>query len=215
MSRAGQHAVIDRLRQAIREIEHRPARRAGVIATGLRAVDDVLPGGGFPCGALAEIAGGRASGKTAIALAALAALRAPQFSAYVDGAGELYPPAAASAGVDLHRLLVVRPPLAPRADRRKGSDGALAALWAAEALLGSGAFAVVAIDVPSSGAMAGADAIVRRLQAAAERGGAAGLWLASMDRRGLRIPAAVRIEAVQAHGRLAARLTARGADDAA
>src|SRR5512147_2512179 len=84
-------------------------RRIAFEATGLPEVDALLPGGGFPRGALSEIAGGPGSGKTALCLAAMArAMRGEGLGAFVDGRGELYPPAAAALGVDLGRLLVVR-----------------------------------------------------------------------------------------------------------
>ncbi len=175
--------LIEDLRERIRRIERRQPRRAAFEATGLPEVDALLPGGGFPRGALSEIAGGPGSGKTALCLAAMAqAMRGEGLGAFVDGRGELYPPAAAALGVDLGRLLVVR------------SGEALAGLWAAEALLGSGAFEVVAMDLPPLAARrpggASPGALARRLLAAAEKGGAVGLWLAPE----IRMPAAVRLE---------------------
>jgi protein ImuA len=160
-----QRKILEELRQRIRRLERRPARREGFLPTGRPELDALLPGGGFPRGALADLAGGPASGKTGLALAALREAQAGGgLAAFVDGRGELYPPAAGILGVDLARLLIVRP----------GEGG----LWAAEALLASGAFAAVAIDVPLHGmAPARAEAALRRLRAAAEKGGAAGLWL--------------------------------------
>lgn len=198
--------VLARLRADIRRIERSPARREGRVASGLAEVDAVLPGGGFPRGAISELSGGPASGKTAVALALFAALGPEDLAAYVDGRGELYPPAAAARGVDLARLLVVRPaPPGPR----EGSAGLVPdvrpGLWAAEALLASGAFAAVAVDLPLPRALPGADAAARRLRAAAERGGAVGLWLAPGG--GLRLAGALRIE-LRAEG---ARIVARRA----
>src|SRR5512142_1576914 len=193
------HLVIARLREEIRRIERTPARREGRVASGIAGVDAVLAGGGFPRGALSELSGGPASGKTAVALALVAALGLEELAAWVDGRGELYPPAAAARGVDLARLLVVRPP-APSAERREasGADLVRAGLWAAEALLASGAFAAVIVDLPVAARLPGADAAARRLQAAAERGGAVGLWLSAGS--GLRVPAAVRVEIAIAGG---------------
>jgi protein ImuA len=222
------HLFIAKLRDEIRRIERRPARREGCVPCGLPGVDAVLPGGGFPRGALAELAGGPASGKTAVALAVFAALGPMDLAAYVDGRGELYPPAAAARGVDLARLLVVRPPGSGRAELPVASAGRAmtappggprpsaleertrAGLWAAEALLASGAFAAVAVDVPIPRALRGADAVARRLQAAAEKGGAVGLWLGPGN--GLRIPAAVRVELAVEGERIVARRATRGGD---
>jgi protein ImuA len=186
-------AALEDLRERIRRIERRPPRRAACEATGLAEVDALLPGGGFPRGTLCEIAGGPGSGKTGLALAAMArAMREEGLAAFVDGRGELYPPAAEARGVDLARLLVVRP---PPSDPR---GPALAALWSAEALLASGAFEVVALELPAADLRrrraASPEAMARRLVAAAERGGAVGLWLAAPG--GLRVPAAVRLEVV-------------------
>jgi protein ImuA len=194
--RSDRHLVVTRLREEIRRLERRTARRGGVVASGLAEVDAVLPGGGFPRGALSELAGGRASGKTAVALSLFAALERHELAAYVDGRAELYPPAAAERGVDLARLLVVRPGAPAAPDAR-------AALWAAEALLASGAFGAVAIDVPVGADIEGRDAVARRLQAAAERGGAVGLWLSAGS--GLRVPAAVRVELVREGDRILAQ----------
>ena len=101
--------VLARLRDEIRRLERRPDRRSGALACGLASVDEALPAGGFPRGALSELRGGPASGKTAVALALVAALPGDELAAFVDGTGELYPPAAAALGVDLGRLLLVRP----------------------------------------------------------------------------------------------------------
>jgi hypothetical protein len=193
--------LLSRLRAEIRRIERRPARRRGALPCGLPEVDALLPGG-FPCGALCELRGGPASGKTAAALALVARLPRDALAAWVDGRGELYPPAAAGGGVDLSRLLIVRPP--------GGEEGVRLGLWAAEALLGSGAFAAVVMDVPLIRAVRGADVALRRLVQAAELGGAAGLWLAAPE-AALRPPAVLRLmlwTEVEPHGlrRRAARV---------
>jgi len=201
--------VLEELRERIRRIERRPPRRAAFEATGLDAVDALLPGGGLPRGALTEIAGGPGSGKTALCLVAMArAMREEGLAAFVDGRGEIYPPAAEALGVDLARLLIVRP-------RGRPGDRAqpLAALWSAEALLASGAFEVVAVDVVPPGrgrAASGWEAVARRLVAAAEKGGAVGLWLAAPGEP--RVPAAVRLEMVRGEdGPAVRRAFARGA----
>ncbi len=202
------HLVLARLREEIRRIERSPARREGCVESGLTGVDAALPGGGFPRGALSELSGGLASGKTAVALALIATLGPRELAAWVDGRGELYPPAAAARGVDLARLLVVRPP-APAPGEAAGRPGGGAdavrrGLWAAEALLASSAFSVVVVELPAAATLPGADAAARRLQAAVERGGAVGLWLASGA--GLRVPAAVRVE-------IATQVTTSGAGE--
>ena len=188
-------ALLARLRDEIKRLERRPARRQGQLACGLEGVDALLPGG-FPCGALSELRGGPSSGKTAVALSTMARLPRGALAAFIDGRGELYPPAAAALGVDLGRLLIVRPP--------GGEAGLRLALWAAEALLGSGAFAAVAIDLPRGRAFRGADAALRRLTTAAEQGGSVGLWLSSPN-AALRPPALVRLDLRSEQGRILVR----------
>jgi protein ImuA len=202
---AAKAAVVARLREEIRRIERNPGRREGVVPSGIDAVDAVLPGGGFARGGLAELSGGPASGKTAVALSLVARLGEEDLFAWIDGRGELYPPAAAARGVDLGRLLVVRPPPSPAGAPPRGLAGEWqAALWASEAVLASGAFAAVVMDVPLPSRVPGADAAARRLQAAAERGGAVGIWLAAAH-GGLRLPGATRLELSCSSGRIVAR----------
>jgi protein ImuA len=193
--------VLAVLRDEIRRIERRPAGRSGSLPCGREEIDALLPGGGFPRGALTELCGGPASGKTGVALAVVRALEENALAAFVDGRGELYPPALRALGVDLARLLIVRPVLREAQDERvlrqarpdSDPDPMFAGLWAAEALLGCGAFDAVAIDVPLVRAVRGLDPALRRVQAAAEKGGAVGVWLTGPDAR-VRAPAVARVE---------------------
>src|SRR5262249_59700210 len=80
------------------------------LPTGCAALDQAL-GGGLPRGRLVELSGAWSSGKGSLALSAAARVTASRrLCAYVDARAELYPPSAAALGVDLVRLLVVRPP---------------------------------------------------------------------------------------------------------
>jgi hypothetical protein len=181
-----QQEVLEELRHQIRRLERRPARREGVLACGRPEVEALLSGGGFARGALSALCGGPASGKTAVALSALREAQAEGgLAAFVDGRGELYPPAALALGVDLARLLIVRP--------EPALGMLLPGLWAAEVLLASGAFPAVAIDVPLRGVSASrAEPLLRRLRAAAEKGGTAALLLSGPGDPA--IPAAIRID---------------------
>ncbi len=86
-----------------------PGQTRGSLATGLSALDRLLAGG-LPKGALVEIVGRRLSGRFSIGLAALAAITSSgQAAALVDLGDHLDPQAAERAGVDLTRLLRVRP----------------------------------------------------------------------------------------------------------
>jgi protein ImuA len=203
-----QQEVLEELRRQIRRIERRPARREGVLSCGRPELEPLLPGGGFPLGGLSALCGGPASGKTGVALSALREAQVEGgIVAFVDGRGELYPPAALALGVDLARLLIVRP-----GAERGTREAALPGLWAAEVLLGSGAFSAVVIDVPLRALPASrAEATLRRLRAAAEKGGGAALLLSAPG--GPAIPAAFRIDldAVRSRPPLQAMAGGRGA----
>lgn len=159
------------------------------LATGWPAVDEVL-GGGFPRRAISEVLGAAASGKTTLAAASLAPLtRAGSLAAWIDCAGELHPPALAAAGVDLARLLVVRP--------GDTDDPSTAALWAAEVLLQSGTFEAVVLDA-SSLARPPVRALDRRapvLRGAAEAHGTALLVIAA-EPFGLPVALRVRVRSI-------------------
>ena len=207
-----QQEVLEELRRQIRRIERRPARREGFLASGRSEVDALLQGGGFPRGALSALSGGPASGKTGVALSALREAQADgALAAFVDGRGELYPPAARALGVDLARLLIVRPERGPSRGDPGARDAALPGLWAAEVLLASGAFVAVAIDVPLRDLPAArAEAMLRRLRSAAEKGGAVALLIEVPG--GPAIPAVLRLDLDDARLRPALRAVGDGED---
>jgi recombination protein RecA len=97
----------------------RPAEALGLeakaLALGWPELDDALPDHGLPRGVV-ELAAPRAlGGGTSIALAAVRAAHgkdARAWCAWIDPEGTLHAPGVAGAGVDLARLLVVRPPRA-------------------------------------------------------------------------------------------------------
>jgi hypothetical protein len=130
-------AVLERLRGQIRTLEAQPRQLVMALRTGLPEVDDL---GAFRLGGGVELCGEEASGRTTLALSLVAAAgRQQRLSAWVDGPAELYPPAALSLGVELPRLLIVR----PRAPRQL--------VWSAVQLLRSGAFTCVVLDVTHTG----------------------------------------------------------------
>lgn len=104
------------------------------LATGMAALDAVLPGHGLPRGRLTEITGAPGSGRTTIARQLVAAtLRAGWWVAYVDAARTLAPRDWAALGAH-DGLWVVRPD-----DPARGA-------WCADVLLRSGAFGLVVLD---------------------------------------------------------------------
>ena len=127
-----------KIEHAATELDRRLLAReladAPVLATGLDPLDRCLPGGGLPHG-VTEVIGGCASGKLTLAFALLArALERGERAALID------PEATAIPDVwrwpALERLLVVR------------GGGIRSALSAADALLKTGAFALVVLDLP-------------------------------------------------------------------
>jgi len=132
-------------------------RRLRPLETGVLAVDTLLAGG-FPRGQLSELHGPASSGRTGLLLALAARVTRSGLVALVDPLDRLDPVSAASAGVDLERLLWLR---GPRAGGEEPSPKELADASAAVATLaGSGLFELVVLDV------AGAGAALRSLPAA-------------------------------------------------
>jgi hypothetical protein len=96
--------------QGQRELGHLAPK---VLSLGWPELDAALPEGGLPRGVV-ELASPHAlGGGTSVALAAVRAAQAKDpraWCAWLDPEGTLYAPGVAMAGVDLSRLLVVRPP---------------------------------------------------------------------------------------------------------
>jgi len=160
-------ATVAQLRQQIRKLQAAPRQYLAVLRTGIRELDRLLPGGGVPLGQALELCGEAASGRTSLALRAVAAAtRESRLAAYVDGPKEIYPPTVSALGVDLRRLLIVR----PRAPRQLG--------WTAVQLARSGAFACVVLDLTHTGVRLSL-AEGKKLADAAVKGGSALVLLTS------------------------------------
>lgn len=136
-----------------------PARPG--MATGHGALDALLPGGGWPRGALVELMlQEEGIGELSLVLPALAALsREERWIALIAPPHIPYAPALAAAGLELSRLLVVR------------TTNTADTLWAMEEALRSGACAAV-LAWPA----AISERAQRRLQLAAEEGGSTAIW---------------------------------------
>jgi hypothetical protein len=129
-------APIARHLRTARELaeSQRRAPEEEVFTTACGPLDELLEGG-LRRGETVELVGGRSSGRFALVLAALAAATgAGEVAALVDLGDGFTPGAAEAAGVDLERLLWVRP--------RKMKQ----ALLSAEAILGCG-FPLLVIDL--------------------------------------------------------------------
>ncbi len=112
-----------------------PAQAMKVIPTGSIALDIALGIGGLPRGRVVEVYGPEASGKTTVALHAVAnAQAAGGIAAFVDAEHALDPDYARAIGVDTDALLVSQP------------DTGEQALEIADMLIRSGALDVIVID---------------------------------------------------------------------
>jgi recombination protein RecA len=106
-----------------------------VVPTGSIALDIALGIGGLPRGRVVEIYGPESSGKTTVALHAVAnAQKAGGIAAFIDAEHALDPEYASNLGVDIDALLVSQP------------DSGEQALEIADTLIRSGALDVVVID---------------------------------------------------------------------
>jgi recombination protein RecA len=107
----------------------------GVIPTGAIALDVALGIGGLPRGRVVEIYGPESSGKTTVALHAVAnAQKAGGIAAFIDAEHALDPEYAKALGVDTDELLVSQP------------DTGEQALEIADMLIRSGAIDILVID---------------------------------------------------------------------
>jgi recombination protein RecA len=174
-------------------------------------LDAVLPDGGLPRGVTELTAPHALGGGTSIAIAAVRAAQerdAQAWCAWVDPEGTLYAPGLVRAGVDLRRLLVVRPPRA-------------ALERAAVRVASTGAFDVVVVDADPIGALplpvrasrregspltrgpakkkavARPENFVRKLALLAEEKGGRVLLLTAHAPRRLPLPVALRLELVR------------------
>ena len=106
-----------------------------VIPTGCLALDVALGIGGFPRGRIIEVYGPESSGKTTVALHAIAeAQKAGGIAAFIDAEHALDPVYAANLGVDLDNLYVSQP------------DTGEQALDITDSLVRSGAVDLIVID---------------------------------------------------------------------
>jgi cell division inhibitor SulA/protein ImuA len=163
------------------------------LSSGYPKLDQCLPGGGWPQHALTEILlEYHGTGELKLLMPALARLSQPQghdggldesvaaeagWIAWIAPPFEPYPPALKQWGINLSRVLIVRP--------RQATE----ALWAAEQALSSGNCAAVLLWSDAFD-----DTASRRLQLAAEKGQSWAIAFRSLKALGQASAAALRIQ---------------------
>ena len=111
---------------------------------------DLRLGGGWPCGHISEIVGPRSSGRTSVLVSTLAAAtEMGAVAALVDTFDRFDPGSAASAGLDLGRLLWVRGAALTVEHARPAviEEAVHRAIRAFDLVIRAGGFAVVALDL--------------------------------------------------------------------
>ena len=161
------------------------------LSSGYAALDALLPGRGWPLGALVEIAHmGAGIGEVSLVAPAMAAAgRAGRGAVLVAPPHVPYAPELVARGVDLASLLVVYPVAE--------SD----ALWAVEQGLRSGSCGAVIAWAGQAD-----DRCLRRLQLAAEEGGALGVLFRPEREMAHSSPAALRLRLEYSKGKTVVRL---------
>ncbi|MCS4487922.1 recombinase RecA [Streptococcus sp. SQ9-PEA] len=120
---------------AIMRLGERAEQKVQVMSSGSLALDIALGAGGYPKGRIIEIYGPESSGKTTVALHAVAqAQKEGGIAAFIDAEHALDPAYAAALGVDIDELLLSQPD--------SGEQG----LEIAEKLIDSGAIDLVVVD---------------------------------------------------------------------
>ncbi len=135
------------LKTVIQQVEHefgkgslmrlgdRPTTDDSAISSGSILLDDALGVGGYPRGRIIEIYGPESSGKTTLALSAVAECQKQgERAAYIDAENAIDPEYAKALGVDIDELILSQP--------NSGEE----ALDITEMLAKSGAFGLIVID---------------------------------------------------------------------
>ena len=120
---------------AVMLLGERPEKGINVISSGSIQIDDVIGIGGYPRGRIIEIFGPESSGKTTLALQAIAeAQKGGGICAFIDAEHALDPVYATKLGVNINDLIISQP------------DFGEQALEIAEMLIRSGAVDIIVVD---------------------------------------------------------------------
>lgn len=171
-----QRALVAQLSREVKRIEvagrvqpDQLGRRSAVFSSGSASIDSCLPYKGYESGTIIEyLQNSAGSGATTLALSAAREALAvtDRFCVVVDWRRQFYPPAAAALGLDLKRIVIVRP--TTLADR----------LWAIDQALRCPSIVAVIAEIEQLD-----DHAARRLQLAAESGGGLGFLVRSSQRQ--------------------------------
>ena len=139
------------------------------LPTGIHLIDQKLLQGGLPRGHLIEIVGSKSSGKTRLIFYMLSGLNKKEGRiAYFDFSGTFYPPSAQECGIDLKKVLVLRP------------ANIQAGLRAGEILFRSGAISVAVFDLVGTKDQI-LKALFLRLKKSVKKVGGIGIFLRERD----------------------------------
>ena len=120
---------------AVMRLGERAEQKVQVMSSGSLALDIALGAGGYPKGRIIEIYGPESSGKTTVALHAVAEVqKRGGTAAYIDAENALDPAYATALGVNIDELLLSQPDT--------GEQG----LEIADALVSSGAIDIIVVD---------------------------------------------------------------------
>jgi protein ImuA len=194
---AGRVLTLQRLAGQLQKLErtsHPACDSSSVISSGLEVLDRLLPDAGFRAGTLIEWMAAKGSADQLALWAARSALGEDRVLIVIDDEETLYPPAAAALGIDLRRLILVRPgktarrgaqaetakrPAATRIKTTRIKTTSVETLWALEQALASRGVAVTFCRLEKLSAR-----VFRRLQLAAERGKGLGFLIRPATARG-------------------------------
>ncbi|HEV8002324.1 MAG TPA: hypothetical protein VGP63_20705 [Planctomycetaceae bacterium] len=190
--------TLQRLAGQLQKLErnsHPVGDSSGVISSGMDVLDRLLPDAGFRAGSLIEWMAEKGSADQLALLAARsaledrAALGEDRVLIVIDDEETLYPPAAAALGIDLRRLILVRPgkiarrevqvEMVKRSPSAPAKTTGVETLWALEQALASRGVAVTFCRLEKLSAK-----VFRRLQLAAERGRGLGFLIRPHTARG-------------------------------
>ena len=120
---------------SVMKLGERPRVDVDVIPSGSLLIDEALGVGGYPKGRIVEIYGPESSGKTTLALHAIAeAQKKGGRAAFVDAEHSIDPVYARNLGVNIDELILSQP------------DSGEEALEIVEMLANSGAFEIIVVD---------------------------------------------------------------------